>query len=272
MNYLIFIENALLGQIRSPRSLAAGRLCSRQRQAGAIRNSIAILIWMSVVGITILSGCATRAGKASVQAPSGDIRGSQLESYPLPEPSEGSLWADGGSTKLFVDLRAREVGDLVTVQISETQSGKLDANTKTSRDSSMEAGITDLLGYMQRLDEKKRSLNRKSLFNANFKPSFDGKGSSDRSGSVVASITARVLQVLPNGNLYISGKREVRVNDETQFITVAGIIRPEDIGQDNVIQSTYIADARVEYTGKGVIADKQRPGWLMRILDHVWPF
>ena len=272
INSLIFIENALLGQIRIPRSLPASRLCSGQRQAGAIRNSIAILIWMSVVGITILSGCATTAGKASVQTPSVDIRGSQLEPYPLPEPSEGSLWADGGSTKLFVDLRAREVGDLVTVQISETQSGKLDANTKTSRDSSIEAGITDLLGYMQRLDEKKKSLNRKSLFNANFKPSFDGKGSSDRSGSVVASITARVLQVLPNGNLYISGKREVRVNDETQYITVAGIIRPEDIGQDNVIQSTYIADARVEYTGKGVIADKQRPGWLMRILDHVWPF
>jgi flagellar L-ring protein precursor FlgH len=251
MSSLIFIENTLLGQIR---------------------NSIATLICIAVVGITILSGCATAPGKASVQAPSSDIHGSPLETYSLPEPSEGSLWADSGSTKLFGDLRAREVGDLVTVQISETQSGKLDANTKTSRDSSIEAGITDLLGYMKRLEEKHKTLDRTSLFNANFKPSFDGKGSSDRSGSVVASITARVLQVLPNGNLYISGKREVRVNDETQYITVAGIIRPEDIGQDNVIQSTYIADARVEYTGKGVIADKQRPGWLMRILDQVWPF
>ena len=264
MNSLVFIENTLPGKIRNPQSLPA--------VSDAICNSIALLVCFALAAITFLSGCATPPGKASVQAPSSDICGSQLENYPLPEPSEGSLWADSGSTKLFVDLRAREVGDLVTVQISETQSGKLDANTKTSRDSSIEAGITDLLGYMKRLEEKHNTLDRTSLFNANFKPSFDGKGSSDRSGSVVASITARVVRVLPNGNLYISGKREVRVNNETQYITVAGIIRPEDIGQDNVIQSTYIADARVEYTGKGVIADKQRPGWLMRILDHVWPF
>jgi flagellar L-ring protein precursor FlgH len=218
-----------------------------------------------------LSGCATIAGKASAPPPVGDIQGSQSEVYPLPEPSEGSLWADGSSTRLFGDLRAREVGDLVTVEISETPSAKLDANTKTSRDSSIEAGLTDLLGYMKALEEKNKRIDRTSLFKANFKPSFDGKGSSDRSANVVASITARVVQVLPNGNLRISGKREVRVNNETQYITISGIIRPEDIQQNNVIQSTYIADARVEYSGKGVLADKQRPGWLMRILDHVWP-
>jgi flagellar L-ring protein precursor FlgH len=239
---------------------------------GQIRNTIAILICIAVAGVMILSGCATMARKASVQPPAGDIQGSQLDIYPLPEPSEGSLWAGGGSTKLFGDLRAREVGDLVTVQISETPSAKLDANTKTSRDSNIEAGLTDLLGYMKALQEKNKRLDRTSMFKTKFKPSFDGKGSSDRSGTVIASITARVVQVLPNGSLRIWGKREVRVNNETQYITISGIIRPEDIQQNNVIQSTYIADARVEYTGKGVIADKQRPGWLMRILDHVWPF
>lgn len=244
------------------------------------KNSVAILICIVVAGITILSGCAAIAGKASVQPRVGDTQGSQLEVYPLPEPSEGSLWAGGGSTKLFGDLRAREVGDLVTVQISETPSAKLDANTKTSRDSSIEAGIGDLLGYLKAIEAEKgrkhggstSRFDRTSMFKANFKPSFDGKGSSDRSGTVVASITARVVQVLPNGNLRISGKREVRVNNETQYITISGIIRPEDIQQNNVIQSTYIADARVEYTGKGVLADRQRPGWLMRILDRVWPF
>ncbi len=234
-----------------------------------------VLICIGVAATTILSGCATMAGKAdeaSVQAPVGDIQGSQLEAYPVPEPSEGSLWADGGSTKLFVDIRAREVGDLVTVEIRETPTAELEANTRTSRDSNIEAGLTDLLGYMKGLEEKRKRLDRTSLFNANFNSNFNGKGFSDRSGTVIASITARVVQVLPNGNLRISGKREVRVNNETQYITISGIIRPEDIEQDNVIQSTYVADARVEYTGKGVIADKQRPGWLMRILDYVWPF
>lgn len=266
MNYLIFTKNTLLGQIRNPYCFQG------VSPESAFRIPIAIMVCVAVIGMVSLSGCATMPGKASVPPPAGDIQGTQLVIYPLPEPSEGSLWADSGSTRLFVDMRAREVGDLVTVEISETPSAKLDANTKTSRDSSIEAGLTDLLGYMQTLEENNKRLDRTSLFKANFKPSFDGKGSSDRSGTVIASITARVVQVLPNGNLRISGKREVRVNNETQYITISGIIRPEDIQQNNVIQSTYIADARVEYAGKGVIADKQRPGWLMRILDHVWPF
>ena len=292
MNYLIFTKNALLGQIRNPcppvafvrlprKTLASGQAPGDGRRAqSTIRN---VIVCLTVIGMAILSGCATMpgmAGKASAPPPVGDIQGSQSEVYPLSEPSEGSLWADTGSTKLFVDMRAREVGDLVTVQISETPSAKLDANTKTSRDSSIEAGITDLLGYLKALETDKgrkhggmtSRFDRTSMFKANFKPSFDGKGTSDRSANVVASITARVVQVLPNGNLRISGHREVKVNNETEYITISGIIRPEDIQQNNVIQSTYIADARVEYAGKGVLADKQRPGWLMRILDNVWPF
>ncbi|MBW1739628.1 MAG: flagellar basal body L-ring protein FlgH [Deltaproteobacteria bacterium] len=249
-----------------------------------IRSNIFSIVCLAVIGMASLAGCTTMAGKASVQAPQapgGDIQGSQLNTYALPEPSEGSLWVDSGNTKLFVDMRAMAVGDLVTVTISETPSAKLDANTKTSRDSSIEAGLTDLLGYMKALEEKNKKgipggstsrFDRTSMFKANFKPSFSGKGSSDRSGTVVASITAQVYQVLPNGNLRISGKREIKVNNETQYITISGIIRPEDIDPANVIESTYIADARIEYSGKGVIADKQRPGWLMRILDHVWPF
>lgn len=247
-----------------------------------MRSNIFNMVFLMILGMANLSGCSAIMHKASVQAPGGDIRVPQPESYPIPipEPSEGSLWADSGSTKLFVDMRAREVGDLVTVEISETPSAKLDANTKTSRDSSIEAGITDLLGYMKALEEKNQGvwgspsgqMDRTSMFKASFKPSFDGKGSSDRSGNVIASITARVVQVLPNANLRISGKREIKVNNETQYITISGTIRPEDISQSNVIQSTYIADARIGYTGRGIIADKQKPGWLMRILDHVWPF
>jgi flagellar L-ring protein precursor FlgH len=78
--------------------------------------------------------------------------------------------------------------------------------------------------------------------------------------------------VLPNGNVTIYGKREMKVNNELQRITVSGIIRPEDIGADNRVKSTYLADARIEYSGEGVIADKQSPGWGIRILDKVWPF
>ena len=242
-------------------------------------SKIAILICSTLAGITILSGCATTAQKTSVQALTDNTQSPEFETLQQPAPAEGSLWADAGSTSLFVDMRARHVGDLVTVRISEKPTGKLYAKTKTSRDSSIAAGITALLGYMKALEEKNKKsgastsrLDRTSMFKANFTPSFTGEGTNDRTGELDAYITARVVQVLPNGNLRISGKQEIKVNNETQYITISGIIYPEDIDVNNQIQSTYVADARIEYSGKGVIADKQRPGWLMRILDHVWPF
>ncbi len=101
---------------------------------------------------------------------------------------------------------------------------------------------------------------------------FDGKGSSDRKGHVKAYVSALVEFVLPNGNLYIKGGREIRVNNETQYINISGIIRPEDISSSNEISSAYVADARIAYSGKGPVADKQKPGWLGRVVDHVWPF
>ncbi len=237
------------------------------------------LICVAAIGITILSGCATTAQMARPEVHTQETEGPQFETLSPVVPCEGSLWTDAGSTRLFSDMRAREVGDLVTVRISEKPTGKLYAKTQTSRDSSIEAGITDLLGYMKALEEKNKKsgastsrLDRTSMFKANFKPSFTGQGTNNREGELDAYVTARVVHVLANGNLRILGRQQITVNNETQYINIAGIIRPEDIDTNNEIQSTYVADARIEYSGKGVIADKQRPGWLMRVLDHVWPF
>ncbi|MBE9581004.1 MAG: flagellar basal body L-ring protein FlgH, partial [Proteobacteria bacterium] len=158
-----------------------------------------------------------------------------------------------------------------TVRISEKPTGKLYAKTQTSRDSSIEAGIPNLMGFMSGLSDNHR-LDKDNLFKANFKGGFTGQGTNNREGELDAYVTARVIQVLANGNLRIFGRQEIKVNNETQHITISGIIRPEDIDTSNEIQSTYVADARIEYSGKGVIADKQRPGWLMRAVDWVWPF
>ena len=87
-----------------------------------------------------------------------------------------------------------------------------------------------------------------------------------------AYITAQVIHVLPNGNLVIQGSRQVQVNNENQFINISGVIRPEDISSNNIVLSTFIADATIELTGQGVISDNQRPGWLARILNWIWPF
>lgn len=221
---------------------------------------------------TAFYGCVTLPSqKQQMQAHTTDMRGHEFETFSAPVASEGSLWTDGSSKGLFGDMRAMQVGDLVTVRISEKPTGKLSAKTQTSRDSSIQAGIPNLLGVMESYGNN-HSLDNDSMFKANFKPSFKGEGSNSRDGELDAYITARVIQVLSNGNLRILGRQDIKVNRETQHITVSGIIRPEDINTNNEVQSTYIADARIEYSGDGPIADKQRPGWLMRVLDRIWPF
>ncbi len=168
------------------------------------------------------------------------------------------------------------MGDIVTVRIVEDPEAELNANTKTSRSSSINASTLKFLGYMQALAEKNPRLAQNpgtdNLISATLGMDFDGKGSSDRDGHVKAFIAAVVERVLPNGNLYINGKREIKVNNEMQFITISGIIRPEDISPTNEISSTYVASARILYAGKGPVADKQKPGWLGRVVDYVWPF
>ncbi|MBW2124625.1 MAG: flagellar basal body L-ring protein FlgH [Deltaproteobacteria bacterium] len=175
----------------------------------------------------------------------------------------------------FQDLRAFKVGDLVTINIVETSKATKKAATKTERSSSIKAGIDNLLGYetkMRSWGGLPRAFSNSTMFKASMANSFDGSGSTSRDETMTASITARVVEVLPNGNLFIRGTRQIKVNNEVQYITLSGLIRPYDISPDNTVLSTYIADAKIEYTGKGAVSDKQRPGWLMRLLDYVWPF
>ncbi len=240
-----------------------------------MRLSILIL----AVVLVFVMGCATqRQDTLAVPAPSAGkaaqqpLQPASYHAYRAPAPQEGSLWLDPGGSKFFGDLRAREVGDLITIRISESPTAQLSAKTATSRDSSIEADITELAGYMKWLETANKNLSGDSLLQAGFKPAFTGQGTNDRKGSMTAYVTGRVVVVLPNGNLQISGSRAIRVNNETQFITISGIVRPEDIDPSNQVQSTYIADARIEYSGQGVIADKQMPGWGTRVLDKIWPF
>ncbi len=196
--------------------------------------------------------------------------------YKPPVISEGSLWSESEGSYLFPDSRARRVGDIVIVRISEDPEAKLNANTKSDRSSSVDASKLELLGYMKALAEKNPLLaqnpGQDDLVLASLGTKFDGKGTSDRDGHVRAYVSAVVLKVFPNGNLFITGKREVKVNNETEYITLSGIVRTEDISQANEISSSYVADAKISYSGKGPVADKQKPGWLLGALEYVWPF
>lgn len=220
--------------------------------------------------IVMAAGCAGRES-ASVVADGNPGMEVPASFYGPAAPAEGSLWSPSGDM-LFVDQRARRVGDTVIVDIVENASSELDANTETKRESTTKAGIPNALGFLKYLQGHNGNLDPANLFSANTTTEHKGEGTSDRSGRITASIGARVVQVLPNGNVVIYGKRELKVNFETQYITVSGLIRPKDIGSDNRVKSTTLADARIEYSGKGVITEKQRPGWMTRVIDRVWPF
>ena len=203
-------------------------------------------------------------------------QGSSRTSYAFPQNSlpaisspdsvlEGSLWSPRRTTSLCSDVKARNVGDIVTINVVESATASKNATTKTSKESELGASWT---GVLKKISGDWVGGEVKADMSNN----FDGKGETTRSSQLAAYITAQVIQVLPNGYLVIQGNRQVRVNNENQIINVQGVIRTEDINASNIVLSTYIAEARIELIGEGVISDKQRPGWLARILDWVWPF
>ncbi len=212
-----------------------------------------------------LLGCAVE--KTHVKTISAD---EQLPK-PVADYSSGSIWqaSSGGMTE---DLKARRRGDIVTIVITETASASKEAKTDTSRGSTVNAGIPNFLG-LESVGLLKNNIGDLSkLINASVDSSFKGSGSTSRAENLKATMTARVIDVLPNGNMMIEGRRNIKVNNEDQEIVLEGTIRPRDIGADNVINSIYIADARISYSGRGIISDRQSPGWLMNIVDKLWPF
>jgi flagellar L-ring protein FlgH len=189
------------------------------------------------------------------------------------QPAAGSIWAGESSNNLiFSGKKARYANDIVTIIISETAAGGNKASTNTSKDTSTSASVSSLLGIENAIIGSNATMGGKIGLGGTSANSLKGTGDTSRSSTLSASISARVLKVLDNGNLLIEGRRQLTVNAEDQFIIITGIIRPDDITSDNTVASQYIADARIFYTGDGVINDKMRPGWLTRVVDWVWPF
>jgi len=186
---------------------------------------------------------------------------------------DGSLWVDDGSlSEMFVNPKAHRVGEIVTIKIVENSKATNTATTKTDRTTDTSVGLSEFFGLEKRFPSTSNFFNPFSPVTSTYSNQFDGSGSTARSGALTAYISARIIHVQPNGNLIIEGNREVRVNNDNQIITLTGEVRPRDITPDNIVQSTYIANARISYSGSGVLNDQQRPGWLARILDNIWPF
>jgi flagellar L-ring protein FlgH len=192
---------------------------------------------------------------------------------PMPKPEQASynansLWRNG-SRAFFKDQRAARIGDLLTVTVNITDKANIANETQRSRTNKEDSGITDFLGA-QALGGQKVLPGR--ILTADSTTSSDGKGSVNRQEALQTNVAAVVTQVLPNGNLVVEGKQEIRVNFEIRELIVAGIVRPEDIQSDNTIDSSKIAQARIAYGGRGQITDVQQPRYGQQVMDVLLPF
>lgn len=184
--------------------------------------------------------------------------------------SGGSLWQDR-SRGLFADFRAQHTGDLVTIRVDENPRAIGDAATTTDRESEFNFGVGGFFGLMAAATSAYPELDPTRLLNLMSSSQFQGQGNTRRGSNVTADIAVRVRRVLPNGDLFIEGTKILLVNEEELHIYVSGVIRPQDIEPDNSVASSRIADAEIEFTGRGDLTQNQRLGWLQQVLNHVNP-
>lgn len=223
-----------------------------------------------LVSLCLLNGCIALTSKAK--------QSEYLASRPVyvePPPRQtGAIFQAGYEVSLFEDIRARRVGDILTVVLAERMRASKDAQTNTSKDSTVGLLNPTILGaspvfnigrpFSSKLSG--RSLET-SIETSN---SFAGKGDSSQSNSLTGNITVTVSEVLPNGNLVIRGEKRLTINQGDEFVQVYGIVRPSDINPDNTITSTKIADAKFSYIGEGSLASANTQGWLARFFNSKW--
>ena len=181
--------------------------------------------------------------------------------------SPGSLFNQAAPTRdLFSDPRARMVDDIVTIRVVESTSALSSADASTKNSSNMSNSISNLAG----LENKLTSL--PNMVNATGEKTFDGEGSTNRKSVISTTLSARVIDVLPNGNLVIESSREMTINNEVQTLIVTGVIRPQDVSFANEVLSNNIANMKVFLQGSGDVARSIKPGWLFKILHQFLPF
>src|SRR5277367_6634067 len=211
--------------------------------------------------LSTMDNPTTKPGYKPVQMP-----------MPTPQPvtfNPNSLWRTG-SRAFFKDQRAHQIGDILTVKVNINDTAQFANETQRSRSTTEDTAITNFLGA-NTITAPHPPLPG-SLLQSNGNSSTDGKGSINRQEELQTNVAAVVTQSLPNGNLVIEGKQEIRVNFEVRELIVAGIVRPEDIDSDNTIDLPKIAEARVAYGGRGQITDFQQPPYGQQVMDVILPF
>jgi flagellar L-ring protein FlgH len=235
--------------------------------------------------VVALDGCSawTRLTQIGESPPLTTIQnpktqpGYQPVSMPMPDPivSErrpNSLWK-AGSRAFFKDQRAANVGDILTIDISFDDKAQFNNETQTQRTTAEQDGVTNLFGLEQQIPKfLPHAANPASLVDVNGTTNNDGKGAITREEQVTLEVAATVMQVLPNGNLVVQGRQEIRVNNEVRELQITGVLRPQDITSINTTTLDKLAEARVSYAGRGALTNDQQPRYGEQLLDIVAPF
>ena len=227
-----------------------------------------------MIGITalLMSGCVKHIESYAPRTRDwSKIETRGMDASKEPQPSPGSLFVDDGDD-LFAYRRATRTGDVVTVRIDEQSLADGEANTKLDRQSSYQAGITAMLGLMNQLSTADDRITPATMIDATSTSKFKGAGSSDRTTSVQATIPAVVVGRNRSGLLRIEGHRVIQVNQEEHHFYISGLVRRDDINDLNEIPSARIAEAEMEFTGRGSLTNQARQGWLHSVFDVIWPF
>ena len=245
-------------------------------------NRVSLLTSLLIVGgvaggcsaVDRLSAIGEKPALSSIDNPTAQP-GYKPVQMPMPTPqmasyNPNSLWRTG-SRAFFKDQRAAQIGDILTVTVNITDKANIANETQRTRANKEDSGITDFLGS-KLLTGSAAAVLPGRVLTANSTASSDGKGSVQRQEALQTNVAAVVTQILPNGNLVVEGKQEIRVNFEIRELVVAGIVRPEDIQSDNTMNSSKIAQARIAYGGRGQITDVQQPRYGQQVLDVLLPF
>jgi len=221
-----------------------------------------------VVGAWVATPAAGDAGAAEKKSDSYEVLYARYlaAARQMGQRPPGSLsidWMAG----LATDPRARNVNDLVTVRVIESIVGTGRADSTLDKESSAHASVSNLFGLETLLPDE---IDPTNLINSSSDTAFKGGGHTTRSSELMATMTARVVEVLPNGDLVLEGARELDINGDRQIVVLTGVIRPADVSRTNVVLSTSIGQLSIRYFGRGLIKDNLKPGWLVRVLNKIF--
>ncbi|MBV8097398.1 MAG: flagellar basal body L-ring protein FlgH [Acetobacteraceae bacterium] len=237
-----------------------------------------------LIAPVLLSGCDTltrlsEVGRPPVMTPPSDPTRSpywQPVSMPMPAAQPvtveaNSLWRPG-SRAFFKDQRAAQVGDLITVLVNITDNADVENQSSRNSNGAENWGVPNFFGLQYQIPKMVAGAAASDLLSMNSTGSNTGVGKIKRNETVTLRLAGVVTQVLPNGNLVIMARQEVRVNSELRELQVSGVIRPQDIASDNTVHHDRLAEARIAYGGRGQLTDVQTPRWGQQVLDLLLPF